>query len=208
MGLYTMALAMPVNPYEPPLLPADEGATEDEAPVAWPATGAFRYYQTLVWNTATPLPRVCVRSGLAADSTMTITARALIDDDGSLLSRDSKPREYALELPISVSGCKLQDWRHIGMYCLLLGLMCGAVAAFWPGPLRRLDPLFNLLPALVFGVAAVVLLAVGLRWMARPMRIQLLCVDRTYFQLFGLHPAFLESLPEWPVPDRDSVRRE
>jgi hypothetical protein len=199
--------SMPLNPYEPPLIPAED-PTEDGAQVAWPATGAYRYYQTLVWNPATPLPRVCVRSGLPADTIMTITARALIDDDGSLVANPSKSREYDLELPINAAGYKLHDWRLIGMYCLLAGLMCGAIAAYWPGPFRRLDPLFNLMPALTFGLAALSLLALSLHWLARPRKIQLLCVDRTYFQLFGLHPAFLNSLPEWPVPDRDSVRRE
>jgi hypothetical protein len=153
------------------------------------------------------LPPVCVRSGLPADATITITGKALIDDDGSLAHHAAKSREYALQLPISAAGSRLQDWRHIGAYCSLAGLMCGAIAAFWPGPLRQLDPLFNIVPAVTFGLAAVLLLAVGLRWLARPMRIQLLCVDRTYFQLFGLHQAFLDGLPQWPVPDRDSVRR-
>src|ERR1044071_4636070 len=135
-----MAYAMSVNPYQSPLISPDEDIADDEAPVAWPATGAFRYYQTLVWNTATPLPRICVRSGLPADSTMKITGRALIDDDGSLPSTRQKPREYELEVPISAAGNKLHDWRHLGIYCSLAGLMCGAIAAFWPGPFRRLDP--------------------------------------------------------------------
>lgn len=202
-----MAQVMSVNPYEPPLISAAEGAPEDEAQVAWPATGAFCYYQTLVWNTATPLPRICVRSGLPADTTMTIKGRPLIDDDGSLAAAGQPPGEYELELPISAAGHKLHDWRHLGIYCMLAGLMCSAAAVYWPGPFRRLDPLFNVMPALTFGLAALALLAVGLRWLARPMRIQVLCVDRTYLQLYGLHPKFLESLPEWPVPDRDSVRR-
>jgi hypothetical protein len=198
---------MSINPYEPPLIPAEDALQEDEAPVAWPATGAFRYYQTLVWNTATPLPRICVRTGLPADSTSTLTMRPLIDDDGSLSPTfDLKTRLYDVVLPINAAGYQAHDWRQAGLYSTLVGLLCGAIASFWPGTLATNSSL-NVIIVVVLGIAAVVSIGAGLRWLAGPVRIQLLCVDRTYLQLFGLHPAFLDSLPEWPVPDRDSVRR-
>jgi len=198
---------MSINPYEPPLLPAGDGSQEDETAVAWPATGAYRYYQTLVWHTATPLPGVCVRSGLPADSTLTLTMRPLIDDDGSLAPAfDLKTRLYDVVLPINTAGYKAYDWRQVGLYCTLGGVLCGAVAAFWPGEMFTRSPIHVVIVVLL-GIAAVISIAAGLRWLAGPTRIQLLCVDRTYLQLFGLHPAFLDSLPEWPVPDRDSVRR-
>src|SRR5262245_4829349 len=125
---YTMALAMTVNPYQPPLIPADDGLQEDETAVAWPATGAFRYYQTLVWHTGTALPRVCVRSGLPADSSLTLTMRPLIDDDGSLAPAfDLKQRLYDVVLPINSAGYRAYDWRQVGLYSTLVGVLCGAV---------------------------------------------------------------------------------
>lgn len=200
-----MADAMSINPYESPQIPADDSAAEGGAPVAWPATGAFRYYQTLVWNTDTPLPRVCVRTGLPADGTLKLTMRPLIDDDGTVTPLpEFKTRLYEVVLPINAAGYQAYDWRQVGLYVTLAGLMCGAIAAYWPSQGPASAP-FNVLGVAMFGLAALVLLAAGLRWLARPMRIQLLCVDRTYLQLFGLHPAFLDSLPEWPVPDRDSA---
>src|SRR6188472_2750089 len=130
-----MIFVMSVNPYESPSIPADDGpAAEDEAPVAWPATGAFRYYQTLVWHTGTPLPAVCVRSGLPADTTLALTMRPLIDDDGSINpAYEFKPKLYEVVLPINAAGYKIHDWRRLGVYCLLAGLLCGAIAAYWPG---------------------------------------------------------------------------
>lgn len=197
---------MAVNPYESPLLPAADEPSDDP-PVAWPATGAFRYYQTLVWHTATPLPKICVRTGAPADSTEKLTLLPLIDDDGTVPPAfDLKTRLYAVELPIYAAGSKANDWRQTGVICLVAGLVCTVAALVWPASRFTVYP-FNVLAAGLFGFGAVALLAVGLRWLAGPMRIQLLCVDRTYVQLYGLHPSFLMALPDWPVPDRDSVRR-
>jgi hypothetical protein len=202
-----MALAMSLNPYESPQIPAGDEPQDEEATVAWPATGAFRYYQTLVWHTGTPLPPVCVRTGLPADTTLVLTMRPLIDDDGSIhAAYEFKPKLYEVVLPINAAGCKTHDWRQAGLYSLLVGCICGAIAAFWPGDMFTRSSL-GVLTVVLLGIAAVVCIAAGLRWLAGPMRIQLLCIDRTYLQLFGLHPSFLSSLPEWPVPDRDSVRR-
>jgi hypothetical protein len=198
---------MSINPYESPRIPAGDRPQDAEATMAWPATGAFRYYQTLVWNTGTALPRICVRTGLPADAALAFALRPLIDDDGSIAAAyQLKPKLYSIVLPINTAGYKAYDWRKLGLYFSLAGLMCGGIAVFWPA--MPFAPGFDVLGTLLFGLAAVLLLGAGLRWLARPAQIQLLCIDRTYLQLFGLHQSFLDGLPEWPVPDRDSVRHE
>jgi hypothetical protein len=190
---------MSMNPYESPRIPADDGPPEDDTAVAWPATGAYRYYETLVWHHSSPLPQICVSSGQPADGAIAITLRPLIGDDGSIASKQ-KPRSrgYQIVLPVKSSACDQGTWRRVGMLALGSGLILGALAAVWNG---------GFLMIAVLGIASITLLACGLRWVVGPVRIQLLCVDRTYFQLFGLHPDFLAALPQWPVPDADSAGR-
>ena len=192
---------MAVNPYEPPQTPPEP--PDEACLVAWPATGAYVYYQTLVWQPDSPLPPVCVRSGLPAEETVVLTLKPLIDDDGSIKPAfELKLRLYDLRLPMHPSAAQRRGQPRLGFCLLLAGAALGMFALGAEG--LTVGPSAGLM--LVAGAAAIVLVGLGIRLMARPAPITLLCVDRGFVQLYGLHPSCLAALPEWPVPDRDSVR--
>ena len=112
---------MAVNPYEPPQSPP-EPPPDEACLVAWPASGAYAYYQTLVWQPDSPLPPVCVASGLPSDNTLTLTLKPLIDDDGSIKPAfELKPRLYDLRLPVHPSAAQGRSQPRLGLGLLLAG---------------------------------------------------------------------------------------
>jgi hypothetical protein len=190
-----------MNPYEPPLTPPE--SVRDDLLVAWPASGAYRYHSSLVWHRESPLPKVCVRSGLPANGQLRLSLRALIDDDGSLRPSDAAHAgEYVVMLPINVATQPKTTHQRIGGGLLGIGIVLGLALFLVPGIAGALE--FAPLLYVGVGLTATALVVAGLRLARGPAPIQLLCVDRGFLQLFGVHPTFLAALPEWPVPDEHS----
>lgn len=199
-----------MNPYESPRLPSDAGLNDEGEPlVAWPATGAYSYYSTLVWHPASPLPRVCVRSGLPSDELMNFVLPPLLDDDGTLPPRlHHRGRKlYDVCLPVNRRASSFKTPRRIALLLLLGGILVALGSSL---PLRSLglpvpaalDPLVPVVSLLLCAVMVVS----GMRLFVGPPSAFLLVVDRGYLQIGGLHPRFLAALPPWPVPDRDSAK--
>jgi hypothetical protein len=178
------ARAAQINPYAAPI--------ESGGPPT-PGIGAWREGPLLVMHKDAELPRICIHTGEPAAGAREF--RLAWKGQGDLLSRGKclyLPLRY--DLLRSFARSRLQS---------LVGLAMGAISLL---TILSLPFLFQLgdwvapavmLSCLAMGFVGVVLWCVNYRHLREPIKLVYGTADYLWFA--GLHPAFLDRLPSWPV---------
>jgi hypothetical protein len=190
----------PLNPYEPPLLPAEVPEPQ------WPAGGAYSDGQYLVLHHASSLPPICVKSGQPAELEQDYELIGGLPNDGSVPATRERwlgDKIYAIRLPLTrrvVWRAKLMNAAGVSLGVLMFGVLI-IWACFQP----RLSPSISgeavLVSALVGLIISVALLTEGRH------QLQLECVARGFFWISKVPKRYLQQLPPWPVPRPSFWRR-
>jgi hypothetical protein len=190
----------PLNPYEPPILPAE--VLEPQ----WPAGGAYCDAQYLVLHHASSLPPICVKSGRPAELEQDYELIGGLPNDGSVPASRERwlgDKVYTIRLPLTRRVVSRARWMHFGGISLgvliLVGLL--AWAAFHPQLRPSISGEAVLITALLGLIASVALLTEARH------QLQLECVARGFFWISKVPNRYLEQLPPWPVPRPSFWRR-
>jgi hypothetical protein len=190
----------PVNPYEPPSLPAEVL----EPP--WPAGGAYSDGQHLVLHHASPLPPICVKSGLPAELEQDYELIGGLPNDDSVPATRHRwlgDKAYTIRLPLTRRVVRRARLMHAGGISLGVLMFAGLLmwACFQPYVRPAIGGEAVLIGALMGLIASVALLTEARH------QLQLECVARGFFWISKVPKRYLQQLPPWPVPRPSFWRR-
>lgn len=190
----------PLNPYEPPTIPAEVL----EPP--WPAGGAYSDGQYLVLHHATNLPPICVKTGRPAELEQDYELIGGLPNDGSVPATRERwlgDKVYAIRLPLTRRVVRWAKWMHAGG--ITLGILTVAVLLAWvcfqPQVWAAVSG-----EAILISVLVGLIVSVGLLSESRH-QLQLECIARGYYWISKVPQSYLQQLPPWPVPRPSFWRR-
>lgn len=189
-----------LNPYEPPIIPAE--VLEPQ----WPAGGAYCDGQYLVLHHATTLPPICVKTGQPAELEQDYELIGGLPNDGSVPASRERwlgDKVYAIRLPLTrriVRRAALMHGSGISLGVLMFAALL-AWACFQP----QLRPSISG-EAVLIGAMVGLIVSVALLTEARH-QLQLECVARGFFWISKVPRRYLQQLPPWPVPQPSFWRR-
>lgn len=184
------------NPYESPSIPA--GMLEPE----WPTEGVFRDGNLLVLKAGTPLPPLCVRTGLPADANLSVSLLCRGANDKSVtpsIRSFWSGVQYSLDIPVSSIWLRKQRWRKsMSIFLLLFGfIVLGLVMLFLLLVLSADRQTWVGFPTIL----SFIMLFVGglLADSSKPVHF-VLTISRGFIWIGGADQRYLQQLPEWPAP--------